>query len=309
MTTDVGHEAEPIAVVGSVALDTIETPHGRADEELGGAATHFAVAASFFAPVRLVAPCGDDFPVAARAYLGARGIDLSGLERRTGRTFRWHGRYHEDMNKRDTLHLDLGVFADFQPTVAPAVRRTPYVFLGVIDPALQRTVLEQFEVPRLIGLDTMSHWIAEARGPLEALLPRVDLLVINEEEAEMLSGITRNVTRAARRILALGAKSLLVKRGEYGAILFSPDSVFAVPAFPLEQVFDPTGAGDTFAGGLIGYLAASGDHSEPNLRRAIVYGTVMASFVVEDFGGRRMRTLARDDIEARYRQFVALTEF
>ena len=299
---------EPIAVIGSVAFDTLETPAGRADDELGGSATHFAVAASFFAPVALVAPVGDDFPGAAREYLVGRGIDCSGLEPRAGRTFRWHGRYHEDMNKRDTLHLDLGVFAGFAPDVSPAIRKAPYVFLGNIDPTLQRGVLDQFPGAQLVGLDTMNHWIAEARAPLEALLPRIDLLVINDEEARELAGAD-NVTRAARRILALGVKRVLVKRGEYGAILFSPDSVFAVPAFPLEEVFDPTGAGDTFAGGLMGWLAATGDAGEANLRRAIVYGTVLASFVVEDFGGRRMRTLDRDAIEQRYRQFVALTEF
>ncbi len=299
---------EPIAVIGSVAFDTLETPAGRADDELGGSATHFAVAASFFAPVALVAPVGDDFPAAAREYLVGRGIDCSALETRAGRTFRWHGRYHEDMNKRDTLHLDLGVFAGFAPQVSPAVRTAPYVFLGNIDPTLQRGVLDQFPGARLVGLDTMNHWIAEARAPLEALLPRIDLLVINDEEARELAGAD-NVTRAARRILGLGVKRVLVKRGEYGAILFSSDSVFAVPAFPLEEVFDPTGAGDTFAGGLLGWLAAPGDVGEANLRRAIVYGTVLASFVVEDFGGRRMRSLDRDAIEHRYRQFVALTEF
>jgi sugar/nucleoside kinase (ribokinase family) len=300
--------SEAIAVIGSVAFDTLETPQGRADDELGGSALHFAVAASFFAPVHLVAPVGDDFPAEARTYLASRGIDLAGLETRPGTTFRWHGRYHEDMNQRDTLHLDLGVFAGFVPTVAPAVRAARYVFLGNIDPALQRRVLEQFAAPVLVGLDTMNHWIAEARPALEAILPRIDLLVINDQEAAQLSGES-NVSRAARRILALGARAVLVKRGEYGAILFSPDSVFAVPAFPLEQVFDPTGAGDTFAGGLLGYLAASGERSGATLRRAIVYGSVLASFVVEDFGGRRMRTLGREDIERRYRQFVALTEF
>jgi sugar/nucleoside kinase (ribokinase family) len=300
--------SDAIAVIGSVAFDTLETPHGRADDELGGSALHFAVAASFFAPVHLVAPVGGDFPGAARAYLEQRGVDLSGLETCAGTTFRWHGRYHEDMNRRDTLHLDLGVFAGFVPTLSAPVRTARYVFLGNIDPALQQRVLDQFTAPVLVGLDTMNHWIAEARPALEAILPRVDLLVINDQEAAELSG-EMNVTRAARRILALGVRAVLVKRGEYGAILFSPDSVFAVPAFPLEQVFDPTGAGDTFAGGLLGYLAASGERSERALRRAIVYGSVLASFVVEDFGGRRMRTLARDDVERRYRQFVALTEF
>jgi sugar/nucleoside kinase (ribokinase family) len=301
-------EAGTIAVIGSVAFDTLETPHGRADDELGGSAVHFAVAASFFAPVALVGPIGDDFPPETRDYLLGRGIDCAGLEHRPGRTFRWHGRYHEDMNKRDTLHLDLGVFAGFAPRVDDAIRRAPYVFLGNIDPTLQQGVLDQFGVPRLVGLDTMNHWIEEARAPLEALLSRIDVLVINDEEARLLAR-EDNVVRAARRILGLGARRVLVKRGEYGAILFSADSVFAVPAFPLEQVFDPTGAGDTFAGGMMGHLAATGDAGEANLRRAIVYGTVLASFVVEDFGGRRMRTLTRDEIEHRYRQFVALTEF
>ena len=300
--------SDAIAVIGSVAFDTLETPHGRADDELGGSALHFAVAASVFAPVRLLAPVGTDFPASAREYLAARGIDCSGLETRPGTTFRWHGRYHDDMNRRDTLHLDLGVFAGFVPTVAAAVRSTPYVFLGNIDPTLQAQVLDQFAAPTLVGLDTMNHWIDAARPALEAILPRVDLLVINDQEATQLAGET-NVVRAARRILTLGPRTVLVKRGEYGAILFSPESVFAVPAFPLEQVFDPTGAGDTFAGGLIGYLAANGGRSEHALRRAIVYGSVLASFVVEDFGGRRMRTLTRDDVERRYRQFVALTEF
>jgi sugar/nucleoside kinase (ribokinase family) len=297
-----------ITVVGSVAFDTLETPAGRADDELGGAATHFAVAASFFAPVSLVAPVGDDFPAAARDYLLGRGIDCSGLEARPGKTFRWHGRYHEDMNKRDTLHLDLGVFAGFTPSIGDAAKRAPYVFLGTIDPVLQANVLDQVGRPRLVGLDSMTHWIAESRKPLEALLPRVDLLLINDEEARQLAEES-NLVKAARRILALGAKRVLIKRGEYGAILFSADSVFAVPAFPLEVVFDPTGAGDTFAGGLMGWLAASGADDEAALRRGIVYGTVLASFVVEDFGGRRMRSLTREHIEQRYRQFVALTQF
>lgn len=301
-------DAGRITVIGSVAFDTLETPAGRADNELGGSATHFAVAASFFAPVSLVAPIGDDFPREAREYLVGRGIDCSGLVERPGRTFRWHGRYHEDMNKRDTVHLDLGVFAGFTPRLDDVARRSPYVFLGTIDPNLQRDVLAQLDRPRLVGADTMTHWIEETRAPLEALLGGVDLLVINDEEAQLLAR-EDNVVRAARRILALGAKRVLIKRGEYGAILFSPGSVFAVPAFPLEQVFDPTGAGDTFAGGLMGHLAARGDVDEPTLRRAIVYGTVLASFVVEDFGGRRMRTLDRDAVEQRYRQFVALTSF
>lgn len=299
---------EPIAVVGSVAFDDLDTPAGPARDVLGGSATHFAVAASYFAPVHLVAVVGDDFPAAEREYLASRGIDLGGLEVRPGKTFRWHGRYHEDVNVRDTLGLELGVFAGYLPRIADATRRAPYVYLGNIDPTLQAGVLDQFTSPALVACDTIDHWIANARPALTALLPRLDLLIVNDSEARLLSG-ELNLTRAARRILAHGPKSVLVKRGEYGAVLFSPGSVFAVPAFPLEEVFDPTGAGDTFAGGLLGYLAATGDHSEGNVRRAIVYGSVLASYVVEDFGGRRLRTLTRDDVERRYRQFVALTEF
>jgi sugar/nucleoside kinase (ribokinase family) len=297
-----------IAVVGSVAFDTIETPTGRADDVLGGSATHFAVAASYFAPVHLVAVVGEDFPAAEREFLASRSIDLSGLEVRPGRTFRWTGRYHEDLNVRDTLKLELNVFADFAPRLNAATRQVPFVFLANIDPRLQAGVLAQFTVPTLVACDTMNHWIEGAREPLEALLPKIELLVLNDEEARLLSG-EGNISRAARNILKRGPRRVLIKRGEYGAILFSADTVFAVPAYPLEEVFDPTGAGDSFAGGLMGYLASTGDRSEQGLRRAIVYGSVLASFIVEDFGGRRFRTLTRDDIERRYRQFVALTEF
>jgi sugar/nucleoside kinase (ribokinase family) len=297
-----------VTVVGSVAFDTIETPMGRAERVLGGAATHFAVAASYFAPVHLIAVVGDDFPAAERQYLASRGIDLANLEQRTGRTSFWHGRYHEDVNVRDTLVFDPGVFAGFAPRLDEAARRAPYVFLGTIDPLLQRSVLEQCGAPALVGLDTIDYYINGARAALGAVLPRVDLLVVNDGEARLLAG-EANVVRAARRLLAEGSRRVLVKRGEYGAILFSPESVFAVPAYPLEEVFDPTGAGDAFAGGLFGHLAATGDRSEAGLRRAIVYGSVLASYVVEDFGGRRLRTLTRDDVERRYRQFVALTEF
>jgi sugar/nucleoside kinase (ribokinase family) len=300
--------AAAITVVGSVAFDTIEAPTGRAEEVLGGSATHFAVAAGYFAPVNLVAVVGEDFPEAERDYLASRNIDLRGLEVRPGRTFRWTGRYHEDMNVRDTLSLELNVFAGFQPELSDEARKSPFVFLANIDPTLQADVLEQFDDPRVVACDTMNHWIENSRDALIELLPRVDLLVLNDEEARMLAD-ERNIPRAARRILEMGPRSVLVKRGEYGAILFSPESVFAVPAYPLEEVFDPTGAGDTFAGGVVGYLAATGEHSEAGLRRAIVYGTVLASYVVEDFGGQRLRTLTQDDIDRRYRQFVSLTEF
>jgi sugar/nucleoside kinase (ribokinase family) len=296
-----------ILVVGSVFFDSIETPYGRAERALGGAATYFSVAASFFTPVKMVAAVGEDFPQDEMEFLSARGVDLSGLEVRTGRTGYWAGRYHEDMNQRDTVDLQLNVFADFEPQLPAAHRAAQYVFLANIDPRLQGMVLDQLSAPGVVGCDTMNHWITGSRGDLEQLLGRVGILVINDEEARLLSG-ERNIVRAARRLLAMGPHRVLIKRGEYGVIQFSANSVFAVPAFPLEEVFDPTGAGDTFAGGFMGELARSGDASERGLRRAIVYGSVLASFVVEDFGMNRLRALTRDEIAHRYRQFVSLTD-
>jgi sugar/nucleoside kinase (ribokinase family) len=296
-----------LLVVGSVAIDTVETPLGRAENVVGGAATYCALAASFFVPVRMVAAIGDDFPEDVLDDLRARGIDLDGVERRRGTTLRWSGRYHEDMNVRDTLHLDLGVFADFRPRVPEHYKDSGYVFLANIDPVLQSAVLEQLVAPGVVGCDTMNHWIVESRPALERLLSKVGILVINDEETRLLSG-ERNVVRAARHVLGMGPKTLLVKRGEYGVIQFAADTVFAVPAFPLEEVFDPTGAGDCFAGGFMGQLARSGDASPTGLRKAIVYGSVLASFVVEGFSHRRLRDLTHDDIERRYRQFVSLTD-
>jgi sugar/nucleoside kinase (ribokinase family) len=296
-----------ILVVGSVFFDSIETSHGKVDRALGGAATYFALAASFFAPVQMVATVGDDFPQGEIDFLQRRGIDLTGLQVRPGRTGFWAGRYHEDMNQRDTLDLQLNVFADFKPQLPPSHRSAQYVFLANIDPKLQAMVLDQLAAPGVVGCDTMNHWITGSRGDLERLLTRVGILVINDEEARLLSG-ERNVVRAARHLLSMGPKRVLIKRGEYGVIQFSADSVFAVPAFPLEEVFDPTGAGDTFAGGFMGELARSASTSEAALRRAIVYGSVMASFVVEDFGMNRLRTLTPESIEQRYRQFISLTD-
>jgi sugar/nucleoside kinase (ribokinase family) len=298
-----------ILVVGSVAFDTIETPHGTAQEVLGGSAAYFAVAASYFAPVKLVAVIGEDFPKRERDFLASRNIDLTGLTVAEGKTFRWTGRYHEDMNMRDTLDLQLNVFSDFSPVLPDSYRDAPFVFLANINPGLQGGVLDQLKSPpRMVACDTISHWIDGARAELVSLLKRVDLFVINDEEARLLSG-ERNVVRAARNILDMGPSSLLIKRGEYGVLSFSPNSIFAVPAYPLEEVFDPTGAGDSFAGGFLGYLAQVNDLSEVSIRKAIVYGSVVASFVVEDFSLRRLHSLTRDDIERRYRQFVSLTEF
>jgi sugar/nucleoside kinase (ribokinase family) len=301
-----GAKSVSILVVGSVFFDSIQTPHGQVDRALGGAATYFAVAASFFGPVRMVAAVGEDFPHAEIDFLKGRGIDLAGLQVRPGQTGYWAGRYHEDMNQRDTLDLQLNVFADFRPQLPASFRDANYVFLANIDPRLQAMVLDQLPAPGIVGCDTMNHWISGSRSDLERLLERVGILVINDEEARLLSG-ERNVVRAARHLLAMGPHRVLIKRGEYGVIQFSADSVFAVPAFPLEEVFDPTGAGDTFAGGFMGELARSGDNSETGLRRAIVYGSVMASFVVEDFGMNRLRRITREEIDHRYRQFISLT--
>jgi len=296
-----------LVVVGSVALDTVETPRGRVDDALGGAALYFALAASFFTPVRMVGVVGADFPRATLDELRRRGIDLAGVEEAPGKTFRWTGRYHEDVNVRDTLHLDLGVFATFRPKLPDSYRDSRNVFLANIDPLLQASVLDQLPAPRIIGCDTMNHWILESRPALEHLLARVGILVINDEEARLLSG-ERNIVKAAAKILSMGPTSVLIKRGEYGVIQFAGDSVFAVPAFPLEEVTDPTGAGDCFAGGFMGELTRSGDTSAAGIRRAIVYGSVMGSFVVEDFGPRRLLQLERADIDRRYRQFVSLTD-
>lgn len=296
-----------LLVVGSVALDDLETPSGSASGVVGGAAMYFAYAASFFAPVRMVAAVGEDFPQEVLDDLAARGVDTAGVERRAGTTLRWKGRYHEALNVRDTLHLDLGVFADFQPDIPAHFRDSNYAFLANIDPALQSRVLDQMQRPRLVGCDTMNHWIESARGVLDGLLRRVDMLVVNDEEAELLTG-ERNVVKAAAKILDAGPHTVLIKRGEYGVIEFSGDTVFAVPAFPLEDVCDPTGAGDCFAAGVMGELARSGDLSPQGLRRAIVYGSVMGSFVVEDFGPKRLLGLTREMIEQRYQLFVALTD-
>jgi sugar/nucleoside kinase (ribokinase family) len=297
-----------VCVIGSVALDSIETPTGKAVDVLGGSCSYFAVAASLFAPVNMVAVIGRDFPAREREFLARRGINLAGLEEVDGRTFRWAGRYHEDMNIRDTLDLQLNVFADFAPRLPESYRDSRFVFLANIQPRLQNAVLSQLRAAELVGADTIDHWIHEQRAELEALLPRVDILSINDAEATLLSGET-NIVTAARRILAMGPKTLLVKRGEYGALQFAADEVFAVPAFPLERVVDPTGAGDCFAGGLFGSLAAAGVVDRRSLRRGIVYGSVLASFAVEDFGLNRLRTLGRDEVEARFRQFMALTDF
>lgn len=289
-------------MVGSVALDTVRTPFGRAEEVLGGSAVYFACAAAYFAPVRLVAVVGADFP---RRYLGLleeRGVDLAGLQVAEGPTFRWTGEYGYDLNEARTLETRLGVFAGFQPRLPGHYRTTPFLFLANIDPELQLGVLRGVEAPRLTALDTMNFWIQGKREALRRVLAEVDVVVINDAEARMLAE-DPNLVRAARRILGWGPRTVVVKRGEYGALMVTPERFFFVPAYPLDAVFDPTGAGDTFAGGFMGSLAREGVVDGAALRRAIVYGSVMASFTVEDFSLNRLLQVGPTEIEARFRAF------
>jgi sugar/nucleoside kinase (ribokinase family) len=297
-----------ILVVGTVAFDSIETPSGSAERVLGGSASYFAMGASFFAPVRIVGVVGKDFPAEYLDLFTRRGIDLEGLKRETGDTFHWRGRYHEDLNVRDTIELHLNVLAGFVPRLPESYRDAEHVFLGNIDPEMQLEVLSQLRCFRLVACDTMDHWINNSARALRKVLAKVETLVVNDSEARLLSG-ENNIVRAARSILKMGPKTILIKRGEYGVLQFSDSSVFAVPAYPLEEVFDPTGAGDSFAGGFFGQLARSGDAGRGGLRRAIVYGSVVASFTVEDFGLKRLGSLSMDEIEERYRRFVELTDF
>lgn len=297
-----------ILVVGTVAFDSIETPFGSAERVLGGSASYFAVAASFFSPVKIVGVIGQDFPEEYLTIFTGRGVDLAGLRREKGETFHWRGRYHEDLNVRDTVELHLNVLSGFVPHLPESYRDAEYVFLGNIDPDMQMEVLRQLRRMRLVACDTMDHWILNSGAALRKVLRKIETLVINDSEARLLSG-EHNIVRAARAILKMGPKVVLIKRGEYGVLQFSDSSIFGTPAYPLEEVFDPTGAGDSFAGGFMGYLARSGDHSERGLRRSIVYGSVVASFTVEDFGLKRLTRLSLGEVEERYQRFLALTDF
>ncbi len=297
-----------ILVVGTVAFDSIETPFGSAERILGGSASYFALAASCFTSVRIVGVIGEDFPDEHLELFRCRNIDTDGIKREKGDTFHWRGRYHEDINVRDTLELHLNVLSGFVPRLPERYRDAEYVFLGNIDPLMQLEVLNQIHHMKLVVCDTMDHWIRESADNLQKVLKRIEMLVINDSEARLLSGQS-NVVRAARAILKMGPKVVLIKRGEYGVLQFSDSQVFATPAYPLEEVFDPTGAGDSFAGGFLGQLARSGDASQRGIRRAIVYGSVVASFAVEDFGVKRLTTASLPDIEERFERFVELTDF
>ncbi len=300
--------AEPILVVGSVALDDITTPTVEARDELGGAAVYFAGSASIFAPVRLIGVVGDDFELERLAFLEERGVDLGRLERLPGSSFRWGGRYLDDMNTRETTFTELGVFAEFQPRLLRSDRTVPWVFLGNIAPQLQLNVLNRLDAPRLVALDTMNYWIERTPEDLARALTAIDLLTLNDEEAQQLSG-HRNVVRAARHIQRLGPPHVVVKRGEHGALLATGGDVFAVPGFPVQEVVDPTGAGDAFAGGLMGYLARAGGVSPAALRTATVYGCVLGSLVCEGLGTAPLLAITREDVEARMAEYVDLIRF
>mgnify|MGYP005844284771 CR=1 FL=1 len=297
-----------LLVVGSVALDSIETPFGVAPEVLGGSASYFSVAASFFTKVQMVGVVGSDFPGEHLDLFRSRGIDTSGLLKVEGETFRWHGRYGYDLNTAITIDTRLGAFSDFNPVLPDGYRDSKYVFLANIDPEIQMKVLDQVKRPTLVAADTMNFWIERKREALEEVVRRVDVVIINEAEAREFSQEVNLVT-AARKIRELGPRLLLVKRGEYGVLMFTDGGIFSAPAYPLERVFDPTGAGDSFAGGFMGFLANARDHREENLRQAVVLGSVMASFCVEEFSLNRLWNLTRQDIERRYKEFQALTRF
>lgn len=300
----------PILVVGSVAFDSIKTPFGERSRVVGGSCTFFSVAASFFTSIRVVGVVGEDFDDEAMSVFAGRQIDLAGLKKVPGETFRWKGEYGYDLNSRETIYTHLNVFEHFQPIIPDTYRDSPFVFLGNIHPSLQVDVLDQVKRPRLVGADTMNYWIERTPAELNAALARVDVLLINDGEVRQLAK-EPNLVRAARIVRALGPQTLVIKRGEHGALLTRADEegFFAAPGMPLENVLDPTGAGDTFAGGFLGYLASCGDVDDKTLARAIIYGSVMASFAVEDFGLDRLLRLTPAEIESRFKQFKRLTHF
>ena len=297
-----------ILVVGSVALDSVETPFGKVDDALGGSATYFSAAASVFAETKLVGVVGNDFPLERLDFLKRRGVDFAGVEVVEGNSFRWSGVYDYDLNTRRTLSTELGVFADFDPTVPAGYRTADWVFLGNIDPVLQHAVLDQVESPKFVACDTMDFWIEGARDSLTSLLGRIDMLVVNDAEVRELSG-EYNLLVAARWVQERGPRHVVVKKGEHGAVLFSGESVFFAPGYPLEEIFDPTGAGDAFAGGMVGYLAYVNHANDEELRRAVVFGSALGSFACESFGPDRLAELDEDDVFDRVSIFREMTHF
>jgi sugar/nucleoside kinase (ribokinase family) len=297
-----------LVAVGSFGLDTLETPFEKAERVLGGSAPYFALAAKLYTDVGVVAVIGDDYPQEHIDLLEKKGINLDGLQRAAGESFFWHGRYHFDMNSRDTLETRLGVFADFNPNLPASYRTAPYVFLANILPTLQMAVQEQIERPKLVVLDSMNLWIETAKPQLTEAMRRSDILTINDQEARQYAE-TPNLLAAARAIMANGPKGIIIKKGEHGVIFVSPDGVFGAPALLLEEVKDPTGAGDSFAGGFMGYLAETGDTSFAGIKRALIHGTAVASFTVESLGIDRLASITRDDVQRRYRELLEFTSF
>ena len=297
-----------VLVVGSVALDSVETPFGKADDVLGGSATFFSASASHLTDVQVVGVVGNDYPMDRLRELEKRNVDLGGIEQVDGSSFRWRGRYRHDLNAAETLETHLGVFSHFEPKIPERFARPDFLFLANIDPRLQLAVLNQVKRPRLVASDTMNFWIESRRPELMELLGHVDLLTLNDGEARQLTEQT-NLVQAARWIMAHGPKHVIIKKGEHGAFLFHDDNIFFAPAYPLESVFDPTGAGDSFAGGFIGYLARSGDLSEANMRRAVIYGSAMGSFAVEKFSIERIMSVTRPEIDERVHAFKQLVAF
>jgi sugar/nucleoside kinase (ribokinase family) len=300
-----------LLVLGTVAFDALETPFGKTDKIVGGAATYIALAASYHQKdMKLVSIIGDDFPQDTLDYLNSRGVDLEGLEIKKGeKTFFWSGKYHNDMNTRDTLVTELNVLEHFDPKVPESYKNAEFVMLGNLAPAVQSKVIDQLDSPKLIVMDTMNFWMDIALDELKATISRVDVLTINDEEARQLTG-EYSLVKAANKILTMGPKYLIIKKGEHGALLFNQEKeVFFAPALPLEEVFDPTGAGDSFAGGFIGYLSATRDISFENMKRAVIFGSAMASFTVEKFGTERLVGLSDTEVDSRVQQFVQLTQF
>ena len=296
-----------IVVVGFLAYDTVETLNGRVDEVLGGGASYFSIAARFFSPVSIVAVVGTDYRPEDFQLFTDRNIDVRGVVKREGQTTRWHGRYHEDMNVRDTVKLSLNVLENFTPELLPDQCRADYLYLAPNDPALQEHVLDQVLSPKVVTADLYDYWIQNTRPGLAKVLERIQILLCSDSEARTLTG-EHNLVKAGRAILKMGPSTVLIKRGEYGVLQFSKEGMFAVPAYPLEEVVDPTGAGDTFAGGMMGFLARHGRVTESSLRTAVVYGSVMASFVVERFSLERLLALTWEEIDNRYREFINLID-
>lgn len=299
-----------LLVVGSVAIDSVETPFGKVEEALGGSAVYISIAASYFtAPIRLVGVVGGDFSKAHMQILEERDIDLEGLQViKEGKTFRWGGKYHYDLNVRDSLYTNLNVFEKFDPTIPTGFKKSAYVCLGNIDPVLQRKVLSRINKPRLVVGDTMNYWIEHKPKELAETLKVMDVLVLNDSEARLLTN-EPNLIKSARRIITMGPKAVIIKKGEHGALLVTGETIFSAPAYPLENIYDPTGAGDAFAGGFVGWLARTDDLSPENLKRAVIYGSTLASFCVEKFSVEGLRDLAYLHIQDRYRSFMNLSRF